>query len=48
MTQLETNKKMVVEFYEKAINEKDFDAASQYSITVYATQPRWSRWSRRP
>lgn len=27
MTQLEANKKMVVEFYEKAINEKDFDTA---------------------
>jgi len=30
MTQLEANKKMVVEFYEKAINEKDFDAASKF------------------
>jgi len=34
MTQLESNKeynkKMVVDFYKKAINEKDFDAASVY------------------
>jgi predicted SnoaL-like aldol condensation-catalyzing enzyme len=28
--QLEANKKAVVEFYEKAINQKDFDAASKY------------------
>jgi predicted SnoaL-like aldol condensation-catalyzing enzyme len=35
MTQLETNKKMVVEFYEKAINEKDFDAASKYLGSRY-------------
>jgi len=28
--QLEQNKKMVVEFYEKAINQKDFEAASKY------------------
>jgi len=27
---LEANKKMVTEFYEKAINQKDFAAASQY------------------
>jgi len=35
MTQLEANKKMVMEFYEKAINEKDFDAASKYLGTRY-------------
>jgi len=35
MTQLEANKKMVVEFYEKAINEKDFDAASKYLGSRY-------------
>jgi predicted SnoaL-like aldol condensation-catalyzing enzyme len=28
--QAEANKKAVVEFYDKAINQKDFDAASQY------------------
>ena len=28
--QLEANKKNVVEFYEKAINQKDFEAASRY------------------
>jgi predicted SnoaL-like aldol condensation-catalyzing enzyme len=27
---LEANKKMVVEFYNKAINERDFDAAAKY------------------
>ena len=26
----ETNKKIVVEFYEKALNQKDFDAAAKY------------------
>lgn len=35
MTQLEANKKMVVEFYEKAINDKDFEAASQYLGSRY-------------
>jgi predicted SnoaL-like aldol condensation-catalyzing enzyme len=35
MTQLEANKKMVTEFYEKAINEKDFDAASKYLGSRY-------------
>ena len=29
-TQLELNKKSVVEFYEKAFNQKDFDAAKVY------------------
>ena len=29
-TQQETNKKIVVDFYDKAINQKDFDAASKY------------------
>jgi predicted SnoaL-like aldol condensation-catalyzing enzyme len=33
--QLEANKKAVVEFYEKAINQKDFDAASKYLGTRY-------------
>jgi predicted SnoaL-like aldol condensation-catalyzing enzyme len=28
--QQEANKKIVVEFYDKAINQKDFDAASKY------------------
>src|SRR5450432_2321580 len=28
--QQETNKKNVVEFYEKALNQKDFDVASKY------------------
>jgi len=28
--QQETNKKNVVEFYEKALNQKDFEAASKY------------------
>jgi predicted SnoaL-like aldol condensation-catalyzing enzyme len=28
--QQEANKKLVVEFYEKAINQKDFEAASKY------------------
>ena len=27
---LETNKKIVVDFYEKALNQKDFDAAAKY------------------
>src|SRR5712691_10286480 len=27
---LEANKKMVVEFYDKAINQKDFEAAAKY------------------
>jgi len=35
MTQLESNKKIVVEFYEKAINGKDFDAASSYLGSRY-------------
>jgi predicted SnoaL-like aldol condensation-catalyzing enzyme len=35
MTELEANKKMVMEFYEKAINEKDFEAASQYLGSRY-------------
>jgi len=29
-SQQETNKKLVVDFYEKAINQKDFEAASKY------------------
>jgi predicted SnoaL-like aldol condensation-catalyzing enzyme len=29
------NKKVVVEFYEKGINQKDFDAASQYLGATY-------------
>jgi predicted SnoaL-like aldol condensation-catalyzing enzyme len=29
-TQQERNKRIVVEFYEKAINQKDFEAASKY------------------
>src|SRR2546426_7788520 len=29
-TQQEANKKIVVDFYEKAINQKDFDAASKH------------------
>ena len=32
---LESNKKNVVEFYEKAINQKDFDAASKYLGSRY-------------
>ena len=32
---LATNKKNVVEFYEKAINQKDFDAASKYLGSRY-------------
>jgi len=28
--QMEANKKIVVDFYEKAINQKDFDAAAKY------------------
>jgi predicted SnoaL-like aldol condensation-catalyzing enzyme len=35
MTQQEANKKMVVEFYERAINEKDFEAASQFLGSRY-------------
>jgi len=35
MTQLESNKKIVVEFYEKAINGKDFDASSSYLGSRY-------------
>jgi len=35
MTQLETNKKIVVEFYDKAINGKDFDAASKFLGSHY-------------
>src|SRR5258708_20778190 len=27
---LETNKKIVVDFYEKGLNQKDFDAAAKY------------------
>ena len=33
--QQEANKKAVVEFYEKAINEKDFEAASKYMGARY-------------
>ncbi len=33
--QLEANKKIVVEFYNKAINDKDFDAASKYLGAKY-------------
>jgi predicted SnoaL-like aldol condensation-catalyzing enzyme len=33
--QLEANKKNVVEFYNKAINDKDFDAASKYLGAKY-------------
>src|SRR5215510_9042729 len=33
--QMEANKKIVVEFYEKAINQKDFDAASTYLGSRY-------------
>ena len=33
--QMEANKKNVVEFYEKAINQKDFDAASKYLGSRY-------------
>ena len=33
--QEETNKKNVVEFYEKAINQKDFDGASKYIGSRY-------------
>ena len=31
----EDNKKIVVEFYDKAINQKDFEAASEYLGPVY-------------
>ena len=34
-TQQETNKKIVVDFYDKAINQKDFDAASKYLGSHY-------------
>ena len=34
-TQQETNKKIVVDFYDKAINQKDFDAASRYLGSRY-------------
>jgi predicted SnoaL-like aldol condensation-catalyzing enzyme len=33
--QLEANKKNVVEFYDKAINQKDFEAASKYLGSRY-------------
>ncbi len=33
--QLEANKKIVVEFYNKSINDKDFDAASKYLGAKY-------------
>jgi predicted SnoaL-like aldol condensation-catalyzing enzyme len=33
--QLEQNKKIVVEFYDKAINQKDFEAASKYFGSRY-------------
>jgi len=33
--QQEANKKIVVEFYDKAINQKDFDAASKYLGSRY-------------
>ena len=33
--QQEANKKVVVEFYEKAINQKDFEAASKYLGSRY-------------
>lgn len=33
--QMEANKKNVVEFYNKAINDKDFDAASKYLGAKY-------------
>jgi len=34
-TQKEVNKKVVVEFYEKALNQKDFEAASKYLGSRY-------------
>jgi predicted SnoaL-like aldol condensation-catalyzing enzyme len=34
-TQQEANKKIVVDFYDKAINQKDFDAASKYLGSRY-------------
>jgi predicted SnoaL-like aldol condensation-catalyzing enzyme len=34
-SQQEANKKIVVEFYEKAINQKDFEAASKYFASRY-------------
>ncbi len=34
-TQQEANKKIVVDFYDKAINQKDFDAASKYMGARY-------------
>lgn len=33
--QIEANKKTVVDFYEKGINQKDFDAASKYIGDTY-------------
>jgi len=35
MTQQEANKKMVVEFYQRAINDKDFEAAAQFLGSRY-------------
>jgi predicted SnoaL-like aldol condensation-catalyzing enzyme len=35
MTQQEIDKKNVLEFYEKALNQKDFDAAAKYLGTRY-------------
>jgi len=34
-TQQEANKKIIVDFYDKAINQKDFDAASKYMGARY-------------
>jgi predicted SnoaL-like aldol condensation-catalyzing enzyme len=34
-TQQETNKKIVVDFYDKALNQKDFEAASKYLGSRY-------------
>ena len=34
-TQQEANKKIVVDFYDKAINQKDFEAASKYMGSRY-------------
>ena len=34
-TQQETNKKIIVDFYDKAINQKDFEAASKHLGTRY-------------
>jgi hypothetical protein len=39
--QMEANKKAVAEFYEFAVNKKDFEAAAKFLGTRYVQYSRW-------